>query len=230
MDWLQSMTRVRRSQAEARAAYDRLSAWYDWLVGSSEEEHIGAGLENLDARPGEDILEVGFGTGDALVSLERSAGAGGGVYGVDISMGMARKAAAKLREAGERERAGVVCGDGARLPLTDHIADGLFMSFTLELFDRPRIPAVLSECRRVLRDSGRLSVVSLTKTDQRALPVRLYEWLHRRIPQYVDSRPIPVEDVLVHAGFEIKHVDHRTMWGLPVKVVLARVSVSAPYP
>lgn len=222
MDDLRSMTRVRRSKEEARAAYDRMSAWYDWLAGPSEEEQIRAGLRELDVREGEQIVELGFGTGDALVSLARSVGATGRVYGVDISTGMARQAAGKLREAGLDERAALVCGDGARVPLVDGIVDGVFMSFTLELFDTPRMPLVLDECRRVLRDSGRLCVVSLARTDERSLLVRMYEQVHQWMPQYVDCRPIPVEAVLEDAGFEIESVDRRSMWGLPVDVVLAR--------
>ena len=36
----------------ARAAYDRMSAWYDLLTGASEEEHMRAGLRQLAPRRG----------------------------------------------------------------------------------------------------------------------------------------------------------------------------------
>lgn len=222
LDNLTSISRVRRSSEEARAAYDRMSAWYDRLAGPSEQAHVRVGLQTLDAREGEELLEIGFGTGDALVSLAQSVGARGHVYGVDISTGMARKAEEKLERAGVRERASLICADGARLPLADHIVDGVFMSFTLELFDTPRMPLVLDECRRVLREGGRLTVVSLSKRDGGNLAVQLYEWVHQRMPRYVDCRPIPVEEVLADAGFQIEAMDRRSMWGLPVEVVLAR--------
>lgn len=216
-----SMTRVRRSPEEARAAYDRMSGWYDVLAGGSEEKHREAGLRRLKAEAGEQILEIGFGTGHALASLAEQVGSAGRAIGVDISEGMAGEAQERLEDAGRQDVVGLICGDGARLPLRDGMADGVFMSFTLELFDTPRMGQVLDECRRVLREGGRLSVVSLAQREDRPLAVRVYEWVHERIPRYVDCRPIPVERVVAGAGFEIAEVERRSMWGLPVDVVVA---------
>lgn len=219
-----SVTRVRRSTQEARAAYDRMSGWYDLLAGPSERKHIDAALGKLKADTGESILEIGSGTGYALVSLARSVGHAGQVYGVDLSEGMIEAARERLRNTRLRREPALICGDGARLPLRHGLVDGVFMSFTLELFDTPRIPQVLDECKRVLREDGRLCVVSLTKRGAGRLSVRLYEWVHQRIPRYVDCRPIPVEDVIEGAGFEIAEVEGRSMWGFPVDVVLGRVA------
>jgi demethylmenaquinone methyltransferase/2-methoxy-6-polyprenyl-1,4-benzoquinol methylase len=216
------MKRVPRSKEEARAAYDRMSGWYDALAGASEQPHVRAGLRMLDAAEGERILEIGFGTGHALVSLAGAVGISGRVYGVDISTGMARQAGDALEKAGLREEASLILGDGAQLPVKGRSLDGIFMSFTLELFDTPRIPRVLGECRRVLRETGRLCVVSLAKRGAVSLSVRLYEWVHDRMPRYVDCRPIPVREVLEDAGFETVEVERRSMWTLPVDVALGR--------
>ena len=216
------MARVRRSKEEARAAYDRMSAWYDLLAGASEVKHMRAGLRQLAPREGERILEIGFGTGKALASLTRSVGPSGRVYGVDLSAGMAGQAERRLEAAGARGEAALILGDGARLPLADGVVDGVFMSFTLELFDTPRVPRVLGECRRVLGQGGRLGVVSLAKRGAANPSVRLYEWVHNRMPRYVDCRPIPVRQVLEEAGFTVVNLERRSMWTLPVDVVLVR--------
>ncbi len=215
------MAPVRRTPQEARSAYDRMSRWYDLLAGGSEEPHVEAGLRKLSAASGEQILEIGFGTGHALMSLAEATGPAGRAIGVDISEGMARVAHDRLEGAGQHDVVRLVCGDGARLPLADKLADGIFMGFTLELFDTPRIPAVLAECRRVLREGGRLCVVSLAKREQESALVRLYEWVHGRLPQYVDCRPIPVAQVLESGGFRVAETERRSMWGLPVDVALA---------
>jgi len=228
-----TMTRVRRSKKEARAAYDRMSRWYDLMAGS-EKKHVEAGLRVLGAEQSERMLEIGFGTGHALLSLARAVGASGAVYGVDISAGMAGVARARLREAGLGDEVALICGDGTRLPLGDRSLDGVFLSFTLELFDTPNIPRVLRACRRVLRDQGRLCVVSLAKREKDSLSVRLYEWIHQQMPRYVDCRPIPVETTVQEAGFEIARVERRSMWTLPVDIVLGlktpglRTSEGAP--
>jgi len=216
------MTRVRRSKEEAQALYDRLSAWYDLLAGSSEEKYVEAGLRKLEVEAGDQILEIGFGTGTALVSLAQGVGSSGHVYGIDISEGMTQRAKGKLDRAGLDDEVALMRGDGARLPLKDRTLDAVFMSFTLELFDTPRIHLVLQECKRVLEDTGRLCVVSLARRGDQSLPMRMYEWVHQRVPQYIDCRPIPVEKVVDHGGFEIVDVERRSMWGLPVDIVLGK--------
>lgn len=144
------------------------------------------------------------------------------VYGIDISEGMRSMAQKKLKRAGLAERVVLKLGDAAQLPFQDHFFDGVFMSFTLELFDTPEIPVVLAECRRVLRSGGRLAVVAMSKKGERGLLIQLYEWAHRQFPKYVDCRPIFVRKALKEAGFEIIDVTERSMWGLPVEIVPAR--------
>ena len=68
------VTHVERSKESARAAYDRLSKWYDLLAGSSEKKFADIGLQKLNAKAGEKILEIGYGTGNSLVSLVQLTG------------------------------------------------------------------------------------------------------------------------------------------------------------
>ena len=122
-----------------------------------------AGLDLLKPNAGESILEIGFGTGHTLVSLAKAVGPKGKVFGLDLSDQMAKLAKENLAKAGLLDRAKVRCGDATQLPYAASSMDGVFMSFTLELFDTPEIPKVLSECQRVLRPGGRIVVVGMSK-------------------------------------------------------------------
>lgn len=213
--------RVTRSKAQAKASYDRLSRWYDKLVGWSEKKARKIGLTKLGANDGERILEIGFGTGHCMQALTQSVGQSGKVYGIDISEGMLRITQQRLTDAGLADRAELRCGDATQLPFDSNSIDAVFMSFTLELFDTPEIPLVLQECKRVLRQGGRACVVALSKKRETWV-TKAYEWLHRKLPNYADCRPIFVQKALEAAGFHISDVTDMPWWGFLCEIVLAK--------
>jgi demethylmenaquinone methyltransferase/2-methoxy-6-polyprenyl-1,4-benzoquinol methylase len=213
-----SISRVTRSKAEAKASYNGMSKWYDAIAGSSEKKYRDIGLQKLNAQPGERVLEIGFGTGHCLLTLAQAVGATGKVYGLDISEGMRDIAQARLQQAGVAERVELHIGDAAQ-PLPAANLDAIFMSFTLELFDTPEIPQVLRQCAAALRPGGRLSVVTMVKSD--AFAVRIYEWFHEKMPAAVDCRPIFAQAALSETGFQLTDISALIMWGLPVEIILA---------
>lgn len=218
-----TIRRVNRSKEDARASYNRLSRWYDVIAGSTEKKYRDWGLQKLSAQPGERILEIGFGTGHCLVTLAKAVGSEGRVLGVDISDGMLAIARERLQKEELSERVELHLGDAANLNFIEAGSlDGVFMSFTLELFDNPEIPRVLQECQRMLRSGGRLAVVSMTKTNPPGLAVRMYEWFHDHMPNYADCRPIFARQAIEQSGFAIQDVDGSSMWGLPVEIVLGK--------
>ena len=212
--------RVFQSKAETKAFYDKISHVYDLLAEHSEGPIRRAGLEKLDAQPGEKVLEIGCGTGHSLVSLAQSVGPTGKVYGLDLSERMLDVARDNLHKAGLAERVELTCGDAVKLAYPSDALDAIFMSFTLELFDTPEIPKVLAECKRVLRPGGRIVVVAVSKNGEGGLILELYEWSHRHFPNLVDCRPIFVRQSLETAGFRIESTERKMMW-VPVEVVLA---------
>lgn len=213
--------RVTRSKEQARAAYDRMSRFYDLLTAGSERRFMQAGLSLLNVSEGERVLEIGFGTGRALAALAASAGDSGRVFGIDISDGMLAAARRRLSGLGLEGRVELERGDAASLPYDDTSFDAVFMSFTLELFDKPEIPAILAGCFRVLRPGGRVCVVSMSDRGDSGVATRTYIWAHRRFPAYVDCRPIDARDFMRASGFDVSESREMSMWGLPVDIVLA---------
>jgi ubiquinone/menaquinone biosynthesis C-methylase UbiE len=74
-----------RSREETGASYDKMSRWYDFLAGRFEKKCRDAGLQELNSKEREILLEIGFGTADHVLALARSVGNSGKVYGIDIS-------------------------------------------------------------------------------------------------------------------------------------------------
>jgi demethylmenaquinone methyltransferase/2-methoxy-6-polyprenyl-1,4-benzoquinol methylase len=210
------------SRRETRALYDRLARWYDLLGGAWENELRQEALRKLNPQAGEAILEIGAGTGQALPGLAAGVGAHGKVFAVDLSPKMLAQAQARLARENLPERVFLLCGDAVRLPYGAAQVDAVFLSFTLELFPTPEIPAVLVECRRVLRSGGRLVLISLSERGPATPVKRLYTWMHGRLPSLVDCRPIQVQACVLGAEFELIDCSLRFLWGLPVEVVIAR--------
>jgi ubiquinone/menaquinone biosynthesis C-methylase UbiE len=160
---------------DTRTFYDRISRAYDVIADGSERACRDRGVELLDAKPGERVLELGFGTGHVLVALAAAVGSTGRVCGLDISSGMLTVARDRVAEAGLRNVV-LTLGDARRLCFRDATFDAAFMSFTLELFDAEAITNVLGELRRVLRPGGRLGVVAMASNTSTNAMVEIYKW------------------------------------------------------
>lgn len=216
------ISRVTRSKNDAQLFYSQISRLYDFSEGFFEKKYIQMGLERLSVKKGDVVLEIGVGTGKSVIEFAKLVGDSGKVYGVDISEGMLDVTRMKLKKQGLLERVELLNKDAVSLSFKDNFFDKIFMSFTLELFDTPDIPKVLSECFRVLKKGGRIVIVSLSKKNINVM-VRMYEWLHGVFPRMLDCRPIFAEEALNDIGFKTVYSSLISMWGLPVEIVVGEV-------
>jgi len=221
LEYEPGVLRVFQSKSERKAFYNKIAKVYDLLAEHSERAVRQEGLAKLAPAADEHLLEIGVGTGHCLVELAEAVGPRGQVFGIDISENMVRKTRSLLQEENLAGRAEVVCGDAEHLPYASGVMDGVFMCFTLELFDTPEIPRVLEECRRVLRPGGRLVVVGISKAGKPGLAMRAFEWTHQHFPNLMDCRPIYVRQALEAAGFVVEDSTVQHMW-VPVEIVRGR--------
>lgn len=217
---MSQISRVTRSKQQARSAYNKLSRWYDLMAGDFERKPRNAAIHQLAPSIGESILEIGCGTGQAVVGIAELVGSSGKVFGVDISSGMLAIAQARVKKMRLGDRVALLCGDGMQLQFDAECFDGILISFALELFDSPEIPLVLAECKRCLRTGGHISVVGLSRKHPNFM-TGLYEWLHRKFPRFFDCRPIFVQQSLESAGFQIISASDLSMMWLNGELVLA---------
>ena len=156
-----------------------------------------------------------------LKQIAEEVGNTGKAYGADISPGMSEVTGRRLTKTGLLGRVKLYCGDALNLPCDNEFLDTAFMSFTLELFDAPEIPKLLEEVKRVLKVGGRLGVVGMSKENGRAMSLRVYEWLRRKMPKYFDCRPIYFERSLRDSGYLIVSKLRTKMFSLPIEIVIA---------
>ncbi|MFW5714225.1 MAG: class I SAM-dependent methyltransferase [Brevefilum sp.] len=207
---MKNITSVPRSKEQAQNYYDRISGIYDWLT-ASEKPLIKKGVNLLSPKPDERILEIGCGTGPGLKFIEENSKGSARVAGLDLSRNM-------LLKSREKTSAGLIQADAAKLPISHSRFDGVFCSFTLELFSENEIPSVLREIHRILRSDGRLVAVALSKYPEN-LAVTLYEFAHQLFPVALDCRPIPLKQILEDNDFRVITEEKLMNWGLPVEMV-----------
>jgi len=209
----------------ARKFYTRISRVYDAIADSSEHVARDLGLELLAAQHDERILEIGSGTGAAIIQLARAVGVRGHVVGIDLSEGMHDVADERLASSGLSTIADLRVACIPPIPAGDRSFDAAFMAFTLELFPDEVITTVLQEIRRILRPGGRLVVVGMNEEDAAGRPglaERTYWWLHRHFPHIIDCRPINVVRVLREAGLTVTRIETVEICGLPVCVCVSQ--------
>lgn len=216
------INRVFHSKQKARSTYNRMSRWYDLFAGSSERKFMHYGISQIRPLPGERILEIGPGTGHGLISLARSATKAGIIVGLDISEGMLSRSNSLIRKSNLQSSIQLHQGDGCKLPYSTNFFSAIFLCFTLELFDTPDIPLVLIECRRVLKQEGRIVIVCLSR--EQSIPVLIYELFHKLAPSFIDCRPIFVQPFLLQSSFIVIQSTIKKMWGLPVEIVSAGIT------
>jgi len=210
--------RVLQTKEETKAFYNKIAKVYDALAEHSEAPVRRAGLEMLNMQKGDNVLEIGFGTGNSLIELARSVGSSGKVFGIDLSEKMVEIAQKRADDEDLSGRIELSCGDALQLPYESESLDGVFMSFTLELFDTPEIPLVLAECKRVLKPGGRIVVIGMSRVLPEGLMIEIFEWTHQHFPNYLDCRPILVRQALEDSGFQICDSRIMNMW-ISVEVV-----------
>lgn len=205
--------------------YDRISKAYDLIADSGERDARNQGIDALNLQAGESVLDIGYGTGSAVLELAKRVGVDGSVTGIDISPGMQSVAHEKVNESGTQAKVQLDVGSALALPYPDDTFDAVYTSFTLELFPAEDIPKVLAEARRVLKPDGRLGVVSMATVSEGkhdSVLEGVYKWSHHHFPHIVDCRPINLEKFVTDAGFEMIHDQRIEIWTMPVAVVVAK--------
>ncbi|HEX3605320.1 MAG TPA: methyltransferase domain-containing protein [Candidatus Dormibacteraeota bacterium] len=197
-----------------RRAFDRAARIYDhgWLQRIAYRPGQDAVVAELCAAGSRRVLDVGCGTG-ILATLVRQRSRDTRVVGCDLSLGM-------LRRAAERVRGTWLQADALRLPLRDGVLDAVVSTQAFHFI--PDRPAALREFHRVLEPGG-LLVIAMINPRSPALS-RLMNASARRA---LGAGTWPAREVLREevdaAGFEVHaQRDARDLARTVVTVATAR--------
>lgn len=139
---------------------------------------------HLKLKPVQTVLDLGCGTGRFTQALAARLGAT--VIGIDPSRTMLTEAQRDLGNA----RVFFARGFGEALPMESDSVDVIFMSMVFHHFENPR--AVARECRRVLRQGGRLFLRTASREQISRYPY---------VPYFPTSRSL-LEQRLPALGFQ----------------------------
>jgi ubiquinone/menaquinone biosynthesis C-methylase UbiE len=209
MSVTQGHVRVPLSGKRIQTLYDSMSSIYD-LLTRYERGSLKKALEIANPRENLLILEAGFGTGRTLVELAKKVGDTGEVYALDVSRTMTNRTHRILHRCNLSHRVNLVIGDARHTPFCDTVFDLVFSSYMLDLIDSDAIPRVLSEFKRLLKSTGSLVLVGLSKGSKWYDNMKLYEWAYRRSSLLFGAcRPVLLVPYLQELGF--KNVNRKYM-------------------
>jgi demethylmenaquinone methyltransferase/2-methoxy-6-polyprenyl-1,4-benzoquinol methylase len=156
-----------------RSMFDRIAPVYDamnrLMTAGLDQKWRRATVEAV-VRPGDKVLDSCCGTGDLAVAV---AAAGGKVTGVDFSKPMLERARRKAPKIDWIE------GDALALPFEDGSFDAATVGFGVR--NLSDLGAGLRELRRVLRPSGRVAILEITRPQGLLAPFYRF-WFDGVIP------------------------------------------------
>ena len=133
----------------SKVNYNEISQVYD-DVRQADIELINSFLQEIEVEKETRVLDIGCGTGNYTDSLQKITQ--GEVYGVEPSKGMLGKAKAKQSKVVFKQ------GNAADLPFEDEIFDFVYMTDVIHHV--PEIWAMFAEINRVLKEKGRVCIVT----------------------------------------------------------------------
>ena len=190
---------------------------YDFWGAATDSRAHEAALGFAAIEDGENVLEVGVGTG-RLFSRMAGGNRNGHGYGVDISRGMLAGAARRTGSIPGMNLLGIA--SAYHLPFADESFDVVFGAYILDILPDDDFGGVLSEWNRVTRPGGRLVLTNMARGNR--WYTRLWGGLYRLHPKIMGGcRPVGVAPYLPAGGWHSRERREIVQSTFPSEVILA---------
>jgi ubiquinone/menaquinone biosynthesis C-methylase UbiE len=185
---------------------------YDRYIGRWSRLFVPAVLAAANIAPGDRILDVSTGTGEAALMALPMVGASGLVIGADISPAMLEGARARLDD----QIFWPVAADGQALPFRDGCFDAVICQLGLQFFSSPLLGLI--EFRRVLHPGSCAATCVISNPDRAPMWGILADALSRLLPQqrntlqlsFALADPRRLESLFASAGFTDIQIERET--------------------
>mgnify|MGYP001053720998 FL=1 len=209
---------ARVPQEDVGKLYDRTAWFYDIWASLTESKAQKRAIEIAEVQNKTTILDVAVGTGRLLRKIVKQ-NPDGKNYGIDISEGMLAKAKMKLSKLGNQIYS-LEIGSAFDIRMDDGSVDILFNNYMFDLISFDQMDNVINEFARVLKPSGKLVLVNMTKAEQ--FGAGLYERIYRISPPLMGGcRGVQMFDLLTEHGFKVITREYVQQMLFPSEVILA---------
>jgi phosphatidylethanolamine/phosphatidyl-N-methylethanolamine N-methyltransferase len=189
--------------------YARFASVYNAIFGSILHAGREEAMRELPLKPGDEILEVGIGTGLTATLYPSDCH----VVGIDLSEPMLKEAARHV-ESHSRTNVRLRRMDASSLGFPDQSFDVVYAAYVISVVPDP--VAVLKEMRRVCRDGGHIVLLNHFRSTRPVLSA-LERWLSPITARAGFRSDLDLSVLLTQAGLEpvsVKKVNTPPIWSL----------------
>ncbi|CAG0996486.1 demethylmenaquinone methyltransferase / 2-methoxy-6-polyprenyl-1,4-benzoquinol methylase [Anaerolineae bacterium] len=213
-----SIISARLGKEEVVQLYSLMAPVYDVWGMLTESKARRKALASAHIQDGETVMEVAIGTGLTFQEIVKSNPNGYSV-GVDLTPAMLHKARMRMMKIGS-SRYQISVGDAYDLQFPDHHFDVLMNNYMFDLLPERDFIPVLEEFRRILKPTGRIVLVNMTKG------IRFYqhfwETLYRLNPRWLGGcRGVLLTQSVQAAGFSNVRREMVSQFGFPSEIISA---------
>jgi ubiquinone/menaquinone biosynthesis C-methylase UbiE len=218
---IMSIAAAKLKKKDVVDVYTQTAPVYDLWGRLTETKARKRSLALAQIQDGMSILEVAIGTGLTFQEILQS-NPHGQSFGVDLTLAMLEKAKARIAKTG-MDNYQVSIDDAYDLKFQDHQFDLLMNNYMFDLLPEKDFVTALKEFKRVLKPTGRIVLVNMTKGEH--FYEQFWETVYRINPRWLGGcRGVLLSSALREAGFTNISREAMSQFGFPSEIISARVS------